>query len=318
MSTPCSARPGCSWPVTARRSYESTTRHRRRRQPDRAWSRAGPGPGRGAARRADRAGLVQSALPGGADGRDRGGGAVHRRQPGRRLILREGLREYGVGSLAGTHADEREALEPVFAAWAAGDDDAAIPGGERVGDIVARMAAVLEEVADLTPARRCSWSATAARSWPRSRSWSGAACGGVRPHTAERRARRPGGGRRRLAPRPLRRGAGLTAGRAASRAPHCCHEQGDRGRRRGRGADLRRAAAGGRAPGGRGRPRPAPGDDLGRRRRPVVPLPRPAAGPGDRLVGVDVRRPGGPRRPAGAGRDPRGRRPDGQRHRAPA
>lgn len=67
------------------------------------------------------------------------------------VVVREGLREYGVGSLAGTHADEREALEPVFAAWAAGDDDAAIPGGERVGDIVARMAAVLEEVADQHP-----------------------------------------------------------------------------------------------------------------------------------------------------------------------
>jgi 2,3-bisphosphoglycerate-dependent phosphoglycerate mutase len=64
------------------------------------------------------------------------------------VVVREGLREYGVGSLAGTPADEREELGPVFAAWAGGDDEAAIPGGERLGDIVARMGAVLEEIAD--------------------------------------------------------------------------------------------------------------------------------------------------------------------------
>jgi probable phosphoglycerate mutase len=64
------------------------------------------------------------------------------------VVVREGLREYGVGSLAGTHADEREQLEPVFAAWTRGDDDATIPGGERVGDIVARVREVLEEIAD--------------------------------------------------------------------------------------------------------------------------------------------------------------------------
>lgn len=64
------------------------------------------------------------------------------------VVVREGLREYGVGSLAGTRADERAALEPVFTAWAGGDDGATIPGGERVADIVARTRAVLEEVAD--------------------------------------------------------------------------------------------------------------------------------------------------------------------------
>jgi 2,3-bisphosphoglycerate-dependent phosphoglycerate mutase len=67
------------------------------------------------------------------------------------VVVREGLREYGVGSLAGTDADEREELGPVFEAWAAGDDEAAIPGGERVADIVARMTTVLEEIADEHP-----------------------------------------------------------------------------------------------------------------------------------------------------------------------
>ena len=132
------------------------------------------------------------------------------------VVVREGLREYGVGSLAGTHADEREALGPVFAAWAAGDDDAAIPGGERVGDVVARMAAVLEEVADQHPGEAVlvvGHGGADPGHAPRARREPAGV--GVRPHAAERRARRAGGGRRRLAPRPLRRGAGLTAGRAA-------------------------------------------------------------------------------------------------------
>ena len=67
------------------------------------------------------------------------------------VVVREGLREYGVGSLAGTHADEREELGPVFEAWAAGDDEATIPGGERVADVVARVSAVLREIADEHP-----------------------------------------------------------------------------------------------------------------------------------------------------------------------
>jgi probable phosphoglycerate mutase len=67
------------------------------------------------------------------------------------VVVREGLREYGVGSLAGTHADERQELGPVFAAWAEGADDATIPGGERVAGIVARMVTVLEEIADEHP-----------------------------------------------------------------------------------------------------------------------------------------------------------------------
>ena len=64
------------------------------------------------------------------------------------VVVREGLREYGVGALAGTDADEAAVLGPVFGAWTEGDDAARIPGGERVADIVARVRAVLEEVRD--------------------------------------------------------------------------------------------------------------------------------------------------------------------------
>ncbi len=64
------------------------------------------------------------------------------------VVVREGLREYGVGRLAGTDADEAAELGPVFAAWSAGDDTAQIPGAERVVDIVARVVRVLEEVRD--------------------------------------------------------------------------------------------------------------------------------------------------------------------------
>ncbi len=64
------------------------------------------------------------------------------------VVVREGLREYGVGSLVGTDADETAVIGPVFRAWAEGDDGATIRGGERIGDLVARVCDVLEEVAD--------------------------------------------------------------------------------------------------------------------------------------------------------------------------
>lgn len=64
------------------------------------------------------------------------------------VTVREGLREYGVGSLAGTAGDEAAVIGPVFDAWVAGDDAATIDGGERIGDIVHRVADVLEGVAD--------------------------------------------------------------------------------------------------------------------------------------------------------------------------
>ena len=64
------------------------------------------------------------------------------------VVVREGLREYGVGALAGTTSQEKDYFEGVFRRWAAGDPDAAIEGGERIDDVVARVQAVLEEVAD--------------------------------------------------------------------------------------------------------------------------------------------------------------------------
>lgn len=67
------------------------------------------------------------------------------------VVVREGLREYGVGALAGTDADESAALGPVFEAWLHGDDTATIPGAEAIIDIVARVTRVLDEVADRHP-----------------------------------------------------------------------------------------------------------------------------------------------------------------------
>ena len=68
------------------------------------------------------------------------------------------------------------------------------------------------------------------------------------------------------------------------------------GRRRGgrRGPQLRPPAARGRPSGRRAGARPPPGDDLERRGRRLVPLPRPAAGQGHRLGTGDVRRAGAP------------------------
>ena len=64
------------------------------------------------------------------------------------VVVREGLREYGVGSIAGTDADESAVIGPVFGAWEAGDDTARIDGGERIADIVTRVRGVLDEIAD--------------------------------------------------------------------------------------------------------------------------------------------------------------------------
>jgi probable phosphoglycerate mutase len=64
------------------------------------------------------------------------------------VLVRNGLREYGVGSLAGSAGDESASIGPVFRAWAEGDDDAIIDGGEAVAAIVARVQAVLHEIAD--------------------------------------------------------------------------------------------------------------------------------------------------------------------------
>ena len=64
------------------------------------------------------------------------------------VVVREDLREYGVGALAGTPAHDKEYFEGVFRRWVDGDPDAAIAGGERIDDLVARVQAVLEEIAD--------------------------------------------------------------------------------------------------------------------------------------------------------------------------
>ena len=67
------------------------------------------------------------------------------------VVVREGLREYGVGSLAGTDGDERGYFEDVFRRWTEGDDEVEIAGGERTADFVARVQATLEEIADAHP-----------------------------------------------------------------------------------------------------------------------------------------------------------------------
>jgi probable phosphoglycerate mutase len=67
------------------------------------------------------------------------------------VVVREGLREYGVGSLAGTTVAEKDYFEGVFRSWAGGDEAAEIEGGERISDFVGRVGAVLEEIADVHP-----------------------------------------------------------------------------------------------------------------------------------------------------------------------
>lgn len=64
------------------------------------------------------------------------------------VVVREGLREYGVGTLVGTDADESAVIGAVFRAWVEGDDDATIDGGEMIVDITDRMRVVLEEIVD--------------------------------------------------------------------------------------------------------------------------------------------------------------------------
>ena len=63
------------------------------------------------------------------------------------VVVREDLREYGVGDLAGKDVDEGAVIGPVFTAWSEGDDNATIPGAERISDIVTRVHRVLDEAA---------------------------------------------------------------------------------------------------------------------------------------------------------------------------
>ncbi|CAB4730290.1 MAG: hypothetical protein F2667_13280 [Actinobacteria bacterium] len=63
------------------------------------------------------------------------------------VTVREDLREYSVGALAGTDQDEAAVVGEVFGRWVGGDDQAQVPGGETVAAVVARVMRVVEEVA---------------------------------------------------------------------------------------------------------------------------------------------------------------------------
>jgi probable phosphoglycerate mutase len=63
------------------------------------------------------------------------------------VVVREGLREFGVGDHAGGTGDP-DPFRDTFSAWLAGDLDARVPGAESGAEVVARVGGVLEEVAD--------------------------------------------------------------------------------------------------------------------------------------------------------------------------
>ena len=63
------------------------------------------------------------------------------------VVVREGLREFGVGHAAGTTGDPDPFAE-TFAAWLGGDLSARVPGAETGLEVLARYGAVLDEVAD--------------------------------------------------------------------------------------------------------------------------------------------------------------------------
>lgn len=63
------------------------------------------------------------------------------------VTVREGLREFSVGSHAG-HPAEPDPFRPVFDDWLEGRLDTPIPGGESGSHVVDRVRAVLEEAAD--------------------------------------------------------------------------------------------------------------------------------------------------------------------------
>ena len=63
------------------------------------------------------------------------------------VVVRKGLREFGVGDAVGTTGDPDPFAE-TFAAWLGGDLTARIPGGESGEDVVERYTAVLDEIAD--------------------------------------------------------------------------------------------------------------------------------------------------------------------------
>ena len=63
------------------------------------------------------------------------------------VVVREGLREVGVGDHAGGTGDP-DPFEQTFGSWLAGDLDARIAGAESGAEVVARVGEVLAEVAD--------------------------------------------------------------------------------------------------------------------------------------------------------------------------
>ncbi len=63
------------------------------------------------------------------------------------VVVRRGLREFGVGDAFGT-TGVPDPFAATFAAWLDGDLAARIPGGESGDEVVARCTAVLDEIAD--------------------------------------------------------------------------------------------------------------------------------------------------------------------------
>jgi len=63
------------------------------------------------------------------------------------VIVRKGLREFGVGEAAGTDGDP-DPFAATFASWVGGDLTARIPGAESGEEVVDRLETVLGEVAD--------------------------------------------------------------------------------------------------------------------------------------------------------------------------
>lgn len=63
------------------------------------------------------------------------------------VVVREGLREFGVGDHAGG-TGEPDPLRATFEAWRSGDLDSRVAGAESGTEVVARVGAVLEEAAD--------------------------------------------------------------------------------------------------------------------------------------------------------------------------
>ena len=63
------------------------------------------------------------------------------------VMVRTGLREFGVGDAAGT-TGAPDPFAETFAMWLHGDLRARIPGAESGADVVARYGAVLDEIAD--------------------------------------------------------------------------------------------------------------------------------------------------------------------------